>query len=163
MNKRLYIAYGSNLNTEQMRWRCPGSKVIAKSWMHGWRLVFQGAPFGAHANVIPEADQDVPVVIWEITPEDERALDRYEGVAGGYYSKVTMTIEVAGEMKDALIYIMTPNPYGIPADVYLETIAEGYKEFNLDVRVLNEAVKHAQKNTRKSYYADLSAAAPATM
>lgn len=162
MKKRLYIAYGSNLNTEQMAWRCPGAKVLAKSWLHDYRLVFQGRRFGAHANVIPEAGQDVPVVIWEIDRYDEMALDRYEGVKGGYYTKETMKVEVNGKMREALIYIMTPNPYGIPDDFYLETIAKGYADFNLDVRILNDAVKHAYRNTRKLRHAHKPAAASAT-
>lgn len=160
--KRLYIAYGSNLNTEQMAWRCPGAKILAKSWLHNHRLVFQGNRYGAHANVIPEKGQDVPVLIWEITAAHEKSLDRYEGVKGGYYTKEYMPVEVAGEIHEALIYIMTPNPFGIPSDGYLECIAEGYKEFNFDIRILNEAVQHAYKNTRKLRYADLSSLAPAT-
>ena len=145
--KTLYIAYGSNLDTEQMAYRCPGAKVVAKSWLHDYRLVFQGHPYGAHANVIPEEGQDVPVAIWEIDKYDEMALDRYEGVRGGYYTKEYFTIEVAGEMKEALIYIMTPHGFGIPADLYLETIARGYRDFNLDVRILNAAVQHAHEHT----------------
>lgn len=146
MKKRLYIAYGSNLNTDQMAFRCPGAKVLAKSWLHDYRLVFQGHPYGAHANVIPAKGKEVPVVVWEITAQHERALDRYEGVAGGYYTKEYMTIEVAGKMRKALIYIMTPNPYGIPTDRYLHSIAEGYNTFNLDIRILNHATLHAYRN-----------------
>lgn len=162
MKKRLYIAYGSNLDRNQMAFRCPGARPVAKSWLHDYRLVFQGRRFGAHANVIPEAGQDVPVVVWEIDRYDEMALDRYEGVKGGYYTKETMKVEVNGRMQEALIYIMTPNPYGIPDDFYLETIARGYANFNLDIRILNEAVKHAYRNTRKQRFADKPAAAPAT-
>ena len=163
MKKRLYIAYGSNLNRTQMEYRCPGARPVAKSWLHDYRLVFQGRRFGAHANVIPEAGQDVPVVIWEIDKYDEMALDRYEGVKGGYYTKETMTLEVNGKMREALIYIMSPNPYGLPDDFYLETIAYGYADFNLDIRILNDAVKHAYKNTRKLRHADSSGLAPATI
>lgn len=140
---KLYAAYGSNLNKGQMAYRCPTAKPVAKSWIHDHKLVFQGRPLGAHANVIPAPGYDVPVVIWEITQADERALDRYEGVAGGYYTKEYMTLEVAGEMKEVLIYIMTPNPYGIPVDLYLATITQGYLDFNLEANILNEAVKEA--------------------
>ena len=143
MKTKLYAAYGSNLNKGQMAYRCPMAKVVAKSWIHDHKLVFQGRPHGAHANVIPAPWYDVPVAIWEITKADERALDRYEGVAGGYYTKEYMTLEVAGEMQEVLIYIMTPNPYGIPDDHYLATIAQGYLDFNLEANILNEAVKDA--------------------
>lgn len=153
MKKRLYIAYGSNLDTKQMAYRCPGAKVVAKSWLHDYRLVFQGAPYGAHANVIPAEGYDVPVLIWEITKYDEMALDRYEGVRGGYYTKEYYQVEVNGEMREALIYIMSPNPDGIPADGYLQIISNGYQEFRFPVSILNEAVKHAHKNTNKLSYA----------
>lgn len=149
MSKKLYISYGSNLNKAQMRFRCPNAKVVAKSWLHDYRLTFQGSRYNAHANVIPEKGQAVPVAIWEIGPRDEANLDRYEGVAGGYYTKKYITLEVAGEMREALIYIMTPNDYGIPADSYLDTIAQGYKDFNFPALTLNEAVIHAGKHTRR--------------
>lgn len=145
MNKRLYIAYGSYLASQQMNHKCPTAKPIAKGWIFDHRLVFQGNLHGAHANVIPEKGQDVPVVIWEITAADERALDDY---LGGSYMKETMEIEVAGEMKEALIYVMPPRPYGIPADSYLASIVWGYNEFNFPIDILNEAVLHSQANTK---------------
>ena len=143
--KQLYIAYGSNLNRGQMKWRCPTAKPIAVSCLNDYKLAFQGRSHGAHANVIPAEGDSVPVVVWEITPTDERRLDIYEGVAGGYYTKEYMEVEVNGEMKEALIYIMRPSGYGIPSDGYLETIAQGYRDFNLDVRPLNRALRTTEE------------------
>lgn len=142
---KLYAAYGSNLNVAQMGFRCPTAKPIAKSWLFDYALVFQGAPYGAHANVVPRKGYDVPVVIWDISAADERALDRYEGVAGGYYTKEYIPVECGGEIKEVLIYIMSPNPYGIPSDSYLDTIAKGYEDFNLPTKVLNDAVIHSKE------------------
>lgn len=139
----LYAAYGSNLNVEQMERRCPGAQVVAKSWIHDHRLVFQGDPFNSHANVIPEEDYEVPVVIWKINKAHERALDRYEGVSGGYYTKEHFSLEINGKLRECLIYIMTPNDFGIPTDYYLKTVADGYKDFNLDIRVLSDAVRYS--------------------
>lgn len=147
MKKRLYIAYGSNLNKKQMLYRCPTAKPIAVATLKDHQLVFQGRAFGAHANVIPAEGQEVPVAIWEITARDEASLDIYEGVRGGYYTKEYMEIDVNGEKKEALIYIMTPNPYGTPSDGYLQTIVEGYHDFHFSARILNEAVIHAYENT----------------
>lgn len=148
MKKQLYIAYGSNLNRAQMSFRCPTAEVVAKSWIHDHRLVFQGAPKGAHANVIPAQGCEVPVVIWSITEADERALDRYEGVAGGYYTKEHMTLEIDGEMQEALVYIMTPHGFGSPDVCYLETIARGYTDFGLDAETLWDALAYSDKQTR---------------
>ena len=145
MKKKLYVAYGSNLNKEQMAYRCPNAKPIAVATLKDHQLVFQGHPFNAHANVIPAEGHEVPVAIWEITGKDEASLDIYEGVRGGYYTKEYMEIDVNGEQKEALIYIMTPRPYGIPTDRYLQTIVEGYKDFHLPAGILNEAVIHSHK------------------
>lgn len=35
---KLYIAYGSNLNLEQMRRRCPTAELVGKTVLRGWRL-----------------------------------------------------------------------------------------------------------------------------
>ena len=147
MEKRLYIAYGSNLDKAQMAMRCPGAKPVATSWLHDYRLTFQGNPYGAHANVIPEEGKNVPVAIWEITAKDEASLDIYEGVRGGYYTKEFFEVDVNGEMREALIYIMTPRNYGIPTEDYTGTIAKGYLDFNMDLKILQEALDHAISNS----------------
>ena len=36
MPKRYYIAYGSNLNILQMRWRCPSARIIGTSELVDW-------------------------------------------------------------------------------------------------------------------------------
>lgn len=42
MNKdRLYIAYGSNLNLEQMKHRCPTAEVVGAAELRNWRLWFR--------------------------------------------------------------------------------------------------------------------------
>lgn len=146
---KLYIAYGSNLSKMQMRARCPGARVVCKSWLHDYRLVFQGQPYNAHANVIPAEGYSVPVTVWRINAQDEAALDRYEGVKGGYYTKEYMSVEVAGEMREGLIYIMTPHHFGLPAAGYLNIIANGYEDFRFDLNILDEAVSHAYKNTAR--------------
>jgi len=71
---RLYIAYGSNLNLEQMAHRCPTAEVVGKSILRGWALRFRSV-----ATVERCPGKNVPVLVWKIKPEDEAALDIYEG------------------------------------------------------------------------------------
>ena len=59
--RRLYIAYGSNINIEQMANRCPNSKVIGKEMLKGYELEFRGV-----ATIVPKENAEVPVLIWEI-------------------------------------------------------------------------------------------------
>ena len=40
MQKKYYLAYGSNLNRNQMRMRCPGAKPLGTAVIEGYRLLF---------------------------------------------------------------------------------------------------------------------------
>ena len=75
---RFYIAYGSNLNLEQMARRCPTARVVKASFLHNHRLMFRGKSTAA-ATVEEHRGNKVPVLIWQLQPSDERALDAYEG------------------------------------------------------------------------------------
>ena len=51
MNKRYYIAYGSNLNVRQMRMRCPTARRIGTSELKGYELLFKGSKTGSYLTV----------------------------------------------------------------------------------------------------------------
>ena len=40
MIKKLYIAYGSNLNLNQMKYRCPTAKLVGKGTIENYELQF---------------------------------------------------------------------------------------------------------------------------
>ena len=44
MSKKLYIAYGSNLNLKQMKYRCPTAKLVGKGVVENYELQFKGMP-----------------------------------------------------------------------------------------------------------------------
>ena len=104
-DNKLYLAYGSNLNLAQMANRCPTARVIGSSEMKGWRLLFKGSRTGAVATVEPDRGSFVPVLVWEITPADEAALDRYEGWPF-LYRKEMVKVKINGKSVKAMVYIM---------------------------------------------------------
>ena len=77
-NKTKYIAYGSNLNLEQMAYQCPTAKVLGSAKLRGYQLLFRGGN-GAVATIEKLRGGSVPVLVWELEPSDELALDKYEG------------------------------------------------------------------------------------
>ena len=91
--QRLYIAYGSNLNLEQMAFRCPTAKVVGKSELKDYELLFRGGRRGAVATVEPKAGSTVPILVWEIQKKDEASLDLYEGYPN-FYDKQMLEIEL---------------------------------------------------------------------
>lgn len=140
MVKKLYIAYGSNLNLQQMANRCPTAKPIGTSVLKDWRLLFRGAYAGAVANVEPCKGSCVPVLIWELTPDDELALDRYEGFPF-LYRKENVRVKLEGKALKAMVYVMNEGkPLGTPGCYYYSTILEGYKDAGFDTDILRQAV-----------------------
>lgn len=138
-NNKLYVAYGSNLNLEQMAYRCPTAKVLGASEMKGWRLLFRGARAGAVATIEPYKGGSVPVLVWEITPADEAALDRYEGWPF-LYRKETVRVKLNGKALMAMAYIMNEGrPLGQPSCYYYSTILEGYKDAGFNIDILRNA------------------------
>lgn len=151
METKKYIAYGSNMNLEQMERRCPGARVAGKGWLKDHRLFFAGRSEAAVASIEPAEGHAVPVVLWEITPGDEQALDGYEGYPW-FYGKQDLTVDVAGEPVSAMVYVMGPGfAYGAPSKSYLDCIREGYASAGFDTAVLDEAVEYSTAHQRQTY------------
>ena len=147
MAKRYYIAYGSNLNIPQMRWRCPSARIIGTSEIPDYRLLFKGSQSGVYLTIEPSQGDSVPVGVWEVTAEDELALDHYEGYPKFYY-KAEMELPVTGirsgrtRMRTVFVYIMDESrPFGIPAKYYVDTCRQGYRAFGFDQNKLTEAIQ----------------------
>lgn len=145
--KKLYVAYGSNLHLEQMADRCPTAKVVGAAILKGRRLLFRGYRGGAVATVEAHKGGGVPVLVWEITPDDEAALDRYEGWPF-LYRKETVRIQLNGKRTSAMVYIMNTKgrwgeyrPLNQPGAGYYATILEGYKAAGFDTGILKQATQ----------------------
>lgn len=151
MSKRLYVAYGSNLNFEQMKHRCPTAKLYDTGIIEGYELQFKGKPTCAFATIAPKENASVPVAVWEIQPRDEMALDRYEGYPSHYF-KQNVPVQLGGEEVSAMVYIMNlKRQFGMPSPHYYQTVLEGYHDCGLDTDVLDQAVKDSAQNFYKSY------------
>ena len=138
MEKRYYIAYGSNLNVQQMRMRCPSARIIGTSVLEDHKLFFKGSKTGSYLTVEKKPGSSVPVGVWEVTPADEKTLDRYEGFPNFYYKK-ELTLPVKGirtgkiRKRRVFVYIMYENrPIGIPSISYMQTCIQGYDDFGFD-------------------------------
>lgn len=137
---RLYIAYGSNLNLEQMARRCPTAQVVKATYLQNYRLMFRGKST-AVATIEKHKGGKVPVLIWRLQPNDEHALDIYEGYPH-LYRKETLKVTVDGRRTQAMAYIMNEalHPYDTPSCSYFDTIRQGYKDSGFDAKILRQAV-----------------------
>lgn len=134
---KYYVAYGSNLNLEQMAYRCPDATIVGKGIIENYALKYRGSKTGAYATVIKEKGKYVPVLVWKISHSDERSLDIYEGFPTFYYKK-NITVKMAnGSRMRAMVYIMFDEAVpGAPSNRYMRTIYEGYLANGLDLNIL---------------------------
>lgn len=63
------------------------AKIIGTSVIENYMLMFKGSKTGSYLTIEPKENAKVPVGIWEVTADDEIALDRYEGFPEFYYKK----------------------------------------------------------------------------
>lgn len=138
---KYYLAYGSNLNIKQMAHRCPNAKPIGTSVIKDYQLLFKGSKTGAYLTIEKNTNSNVPVAVWEVTDNDEKRLDVYEGYPAFYY-KTKMEVTVNHRKIKAFVYVMHEDrPLGIPSCQYVHTCADGYMDFGFGLKHLEVALK----------------------
>ena len=135
--KQLYIAYGSNINLEQMAYRCPHSKVVGVSEIKDFELEFRGV-----ATIVPKENMKVPVLIWELDERDLPILNRYEGYPH-LYRQEKMPFELNGKSYEGMAYLMNCGKISPPSPQYYNTIMQGYRENGLDESYLETALENS--------------------
>ena len=135
--KQLYIAYGSNINLEQMAYRCPHSKVVGTSEIKGYELEFREV-----ATIVPKENMVVPVLIWELDDRDLSILNRYEGHPH-LYRQEKMPFELNGKSCEGMAYLMNRGTISPPSPQYYNTILQGYRENGLDETYLETALENS--------------------
>ena len=84
----LYFAFGSNLDLDQMRSRCPQSRPLRAVWLADHRLIFCGVSqrWGGCgvASIVPALGMRVFGRLYRLTVEDAALLDGFENVPQTY-------------------------------------------------------------------------------
>ena len=143
--KKAYLAYGSNMSTEQMAIRCPRAKVIGTGVLKDWRLMFKGVAPLSYATIEKWEGYQVPFVLWELTRRNEMRLDLYEGYPG-HYHKDYIEAEVNGEKYQAMFYAKDASEAVDICDThYYVVLAEAYEKFGFDMSILKEAWNFAKE------------------
>ena len=148
MADKLYFAYGSNINLEQMDYRCPDATVVGPVVLENYELLFRR---GGFATIAPKEGGRVHGLLWSITPECERSLDFYEGYPR-FYDKQTVTVrDGLGRELPVMAYIMDGRfrePM-LPTESYYNGILEGYRQNGLPTQPLKQAWEHCVEEVRR--------------
>ncbi len=144
----LYFAYGSNINLDQMARRCPNASVVAPVALENYQLLFRR---GGFATIEPKEGAVVQGLMWHLTPECVKSLDRYEGYPTFYdRGEVTVTVP-SGETLPITTYRMTEEHIQeatLPTTTYYNGIMEGYKDNKLPTKALVDALNYCKSEVK---------------
>ena len=126
----LYFAYGMNTNSYEMALRCPTAFLLDAEFR-----------FAGHADIVACDNGVVDGVLWDITDDDLKSLDKLEGFPY-YYDRTEFEVEHEGETVQAVAYFMNPgNSDAEPTTHYLEMLLEGYAEHGVSTHQIAAALK----------------------
>ncbi|MDT4980364.1 MAG: hypothetical protein QOG07_2243, partial [Pseudonocardiales bacterium] len=105
----------------------PHSPAAGTGWLNGWRLSFGGEELGwdgALAMVVPDAESQVFVALYDLSPHDLELLDYWEGADTGLYNKIKLRVSTLEADVLAWVYVLDGYEGGLPSARYLGLIAE---------------------------------------
>jgi hypothetical protein len=144
----LYAAYGSNLDPAQMVQRAPHSPHRGTGWLDGWRLTFGGEDVGwegSVATVVEDAGHQTFVSLYDLTAQDEAALDNWEGVGLNLYSKIRVRVHTLDGEVLAFLYVLNSFEGGLPSKRYLSIMVDAAIAAGAPVDYLEDLVKRPTK------------------
>ena len=142
----LYFAFGSNLDPDQIRERCPGYRRVGLAALHDYRLVF---PLyselwgGGGASVQLHHGDVVWGCVYDLTDDDLARLDGFEGYRGpgdqhNIYERQLVTVELTRPDDDsvprrlrAFTYVARFSNPSPPTRRYLDAILKGARHHGL--------------------------------
>jgi len=123
----LYAAYGSNMDPAQMLRRCPHSPEAGTGWIRGWRLTFGGEELGwegALPTIVPADGHDVFVALYDVSAEDQRLLDAWEGADTDLYMTMRVRVHTLTGDELAWTYVLDAFEGGLPSARTIGLIAD---------------------------------------
>lgn len=137
----LYFAYGSNLDPEQMKERCPDAVVVGIGYVADHSLCFprRSRKRGCGVSSIErQAGQCVWGAVYRLSPSDLAELDKSEGFREdrpseqNSYDRVSVPVVIGEQVSNALTYVARREESApLPNAAYLTQIMVGARHHGL--------------------------------
>jgi AIG2-like family len=115
----LYFAYGSNMDRAAMAVRCPGATALGPARLVRHRFIVTA---DGYATVLRDPHRAAWGLLWNLALADIPALDRYESLATGLYTKSVQPVLAAAGPRRALVYLARSSRPGAPKAGYVEGV-----------------------------------------
>ena len=147
----LYFAYGSNMDSAQMKQRCPLAKFVCRAKLPAHRLAFtlkSAKRDCGVADVLPDQAKDVWGVVYELPDNELINLDKREDYRPGKpydqseYTREDHYVWREGDPKrPLLVALYRGHPQldpPLPNDDYKNLIVDGAKHWNLPAEYIRQ-------------------------
>jgi len=139
-----YFAYGSNMSRAQVRQRTgePAEEKIAR--LENYALNFDKVARGGSgtANLVAAEGQVVYGVLYRLSEQQLKALDRFGGVPEHYRRSEMNVVDEQGNKIAAQVYLARKLRKGLKPDrSYLQRIIEGAEEHGLPADYIDKLKK----------------------
>ena len=133
----IYFAYGSNLELNQMKDRCPDSKLISEGYLKDYILSFDKFSPGwkcGVADIVKSFNNKVWGLLYDISERDLLKLDSYEGHPNFYRRIIVNIIKTNDQIVEAYTYeVVNKDKFVRPSKEYINIIKEAAKKYNFPI------------------------------
>ena len=145
----LYFAYGSNMDWEQMRQRCPSARFLHRATLPDRQIAFTRKSVGGGCgvgDVVRAPGQRVWGVVYDIVGADVGKLDKYEGFQPdrdrNAYWRRECTVFIDDDAQNPLTcssYFATPQPEPpLPSRAYVRQLIDGARHWGLPAEYIGQ-------------------------
>jgi gamma-glutamylcyclotransferase (GGCT)/AIG2-like uncharacterized protein YtfP len=143
----LCFAYGSNMDADAMRARCPGASLIGRARLPRHR---RAAMREGYLTVVRDPRGEVRGLLWDVPLSAMPALDRYEGVARRLYVKQQQMVIAEVGPRRALVYFGANAGPGVLEAAYAAQVRAAAETAGLtDVAAEIAALERAERAPRR--------------
>ena len=123
----IYFAYGSNMDLEQMRGRCPGCQVIGMGQVTHYAMAFtrwSRSWKSGTADILPERGRTVYGVLYDLTFDDLKKMDKFADYPNSYIRQ-DVSVLCGDELLPALTYVARRQGVFFPSRSYIGKMVQG--------------------------------------
>ena len=151
----IYLAYGMNMDPEIIKKRMPDAKVLGTGVIKNHTLIFCNC-----VDISPSEGKVVPVVVMEVSENDEKIMDKYENYPDWYDKQEFMVYDFKpldecdgcngcdekwrGRKRVRGVAYVMRTFHSVTRQVngdYIQKIKNGYEHFGLDESILDEILE----------------------
>ena len=136
----LYFAYGSNMNVDAMARRCPRSKALGLARLERHRLAVMREGWLTAGR---DPRSAVHGVLWDLALADIAALDRYEGLPQGLYTKLIQPVVAERGPRQAIVYFGANAGPGAARQDYIADVIAAARSWLLPAEAIDALERFA--------------------